>query len=92
MPKNGLAALSAAALLSGAVLVTPAAAMTLTPLLGVARPDTALFQPVANVCGINGCAPIHVKRVRKPPAGFVKRAAPLVFPIAGAQQTAPAKN
>jgi len=60
--------------------------------LGVAASNAALLRKVVNVCGINGCAPIHVRRIQKPPAGFVKRAAPLVFPIASAPQTKPAEK
>ncbi|MGH6672878.1 MAG: hypothetical protein ACRECV_13010 [Xanthobacteraceae bacterium] len=92
MPKTVLAALFGAAILSGATLATPAAAMTLAPLPAGPAANAALLDLVTNVCGINGCVPIHVRRVRKPPAGFVKRAAPLVFPIASTAQKLPAKK
>jgi hypothetical protein len=88
MQKALLAAVSAAALLSVG-LCTRASAMPIgTPAaLGVAASNAGLLEKVVNVCGINGCAPIHVKRIQKPPAGFVKRAAPLVFPLPSAPQT-----
>lgn len=83
------AAVAAATFVSGAALSTRASAMTLgaPSALGVAGGNGALLERVVNVCGINGCSPIHVKRVRKPPVGFVQRAAPLVFPLASAPQT-----
>jgi hypothetical protein len=31
-----------------------------------------------NVCGINGCGPVLVKRVQKPPPTFTAKAVPLV--------------
>jgi len=38
------------------------------------------------VCGRNGCGQIFTKRVVHPPAGFAKRAAPLVIPRPSALQ------
>jgi len=93
MQKALLAAVSAAALLSAGLGPHAFAMPFRTPsALGVVASNTALLEKVVNVCGISGCAPIHVKRVQKPPPGFVKRAAPLVFPIAGAAQTQPANK
>ena len=88
MKQAVLAAVAAAAFLSGAALATPASAMMLgrPSAFGVAGGNATLLERVVNVCGINGCSPIHVKRVRKPPAGFVRRAAPLVFPVANTRQ------
>jgi hypothetical protein len=87
-----LVALSGAALFSGAALGTPASAMTLGPLPSASGADAALLERVINVCGINGCAPIHVRRIQKPPANFVRRAAPLVFPVANPPPAQPANK
>jgi hypothetical protein len=86
-----LAAFGCAVILSGGALGTGAAAMTLPrpATLGIAPVSAPALQRVAVVCGMNGCARVQVVRVRRPPPGFVKRGAPLVFPAANASQIAP---
>jgi hypothetical protein len=70
-----------------------AEAMPIAPsALDAADAGPALLERVVNVCGVNGCAPIHVRRVQKPPPDFVRRAAPLVFPIASAPRSPPANK
>jgi hypothetical protein len=89
MSKILLSALTAA-VLSSALLGLRAAAMPLAaPALGIVNARAAFLQRVTNVCGMNGCAPVHVLRVRRPPPGFVTRAAPLVFPATNPPQSAP---
>lgn len=92
MRKNVVAALSVAAVLSGATFATSAVAMPLAPQPFLRAANSSLLERVTNICGINGCAPIHVKRMRKPPPDFVKRAAPLVFPIASAAPKQPVQK
>lgn len=93
MAKALRAALAGAAILSAATLGTRAVAMPLAPpAFRAASARAPLIEPVANVCGISGCAPVWTKRVRKPPPGFVTRAAPLVFPVASAPQNPPANK
>jgi hypothetical protein len=58
------------------------------PLLGAIGGGAPLLERVANICGMNGCAPVWTKRVRKPPANFVKRAVPLTVVPASQQQNA----
>jgi hypothetical protein len=91
MSKTLLAALAAAAIFSGATLVTRAAAMTLAApsAFGAASAPSALVERVAVVCGMNGCARVQVVRVRRPPPGFVRRGAPLVFPASSGPLVAP---
>jgi hypothetical protein len=89
MAKAFAAALASAAILSAVTLSTRAVAMPLAPpALGAANAPTPFVERVANICGINGCAPVWTKRVRKPPPDFVKRAVPLVVVPASQQQNA----
>lgn len=91
MQKPLLAAFAAATILSAATFATSAAAMPLAPAsLGIGSADARLLKPVANICGINGCAPVWTKRVQKPPPSFVRRAVPMtVVPVSQHQNTAP---
>jgi hypothetical protein len=65
MRKTLLAALAAAALLSGGVLGNRAEAMTLAApsALGVAVADTGLVQKAALVCGYRGCVRVWPRRL-----------------------------
>lgn len=78
-----IAPLAVIAALSTGVWCGGAQAMPLMPLTALSvfgAPSTAapLLERVTNVCGISGCAPVWTKRIQKPPAGFVQRAAPMV--------------
>lgn len=88
------AALAVTAMLIGAMPRNDARAMPLsTPLaLGAADGSASMRTRVAIVCGMNGCAPIHVLRVRRPPRSFVTNAAPLVFPSPNALPQPAAAN
>lgn len=89
MAKALSAALASAAILSALTLGARAVAMPLTPpALGAANAPAPLVELVANICGINGCAPVWTKRVRKPPPNFVKRAVPLAVVPASQHQNA----
>lgn len=57
--------------------------------LGAVGAKAPPIERVANVCGINGCAPIWTKRVQKPPPGFLKRAVPIVVQANPHQNAAP---
>ena len=94
MSKTLLAAIAAVTFLSSAMLASPAAAMPLAApaSFGAANAPAPGVKRVTNVCGLSGCAPVWTKRVRKPPVGFVRRAAPLVFPMATATQNLPASK
>jgi len=87
MPRSLSIAFVAVAMLIGAAPWNAARAMP----LGAVRADTAITR-VAVVCGLSGCAPVLTKRVHKPPANFVTRAAPLVFPTPNAPPTPVAAN
>jgi hypothetical protein len=82
MRKPLLAAFAAATILSAAPFSTSAVAMPLMApsTLGAARADAALMR-VAVLCGSSGCAPVHVSKIKRPPPGFITKAAPLVFPM-----------
>jgi hypothetical protein len=90
VPKALLAALAAAAMLAGATPFSDASAIMLVApsLPGAGTVPTR----IAVICGMGGCAPIHVSRVHHPPRGFVKKAAPLVFPRPSSPPSAPANN
>lgn len=89
MAKALRAVLASAAILSAISLGTGAVAMPLAP-LSLTNAPTPLVERVANICGINGCAPVWTKRIRKPPPNFVKRAVPLtVVPASQQQNSAP---
>jgi hypothetical protein len=94
MLKTLLAALAAATILSGATLGTRAVAMPLAApsTLGAADASSTMPTRVAIICGMNGCAPVHVARVRRPPPSFVTGAAPLVFPSPNSPQNSAAKK
>jgi hypothetical protein len=86
-------AIAVAAMLTGAMPWSAARAMPLAaPATLSAAPLDAVVTPVAMICGLNGCAPVRVTRIRRPPPGFVTRAAPLVFPAPNAPQPAVAAN
>lgn len=91
MRKIMLAMLAAAVVLSGGVFGSQATAMTaaLPPLRGAAKAEALPIRRVRNVCGINGCAPVLVKRIQKPPRKFTAKAVPLVVPNAPASAAAP---
>lgn len=89
MSKTLLAALTAATVLSGATLGTRVAAMPFAA-PSASGADMGMTR-VAIICGMNGCAPVHVVRVRRPPRSFVTGAAPLVFPSPNSPQR-PATN
>ncbi|HTV37601.1 MAG TPA: hypothetical protein VMF12_14300 [Xanthobacteraceae bacterium] len=95
MQKPLLAAVAAATILLAATFATSFAtssvAMPLAPVpLGAGSADGGLLKPVANICGMNGCAPVWTKRIQKPPANFVKRAVPMtVVPASEHQNSAP---
>jgi hypothetical protein len=85
-----LAAVAAAAMLAGATPLSDASAMMLVaPSLPGAETVPQPTQ-VAVICGAGGCARVQVSRVHHPPRGFVKRAAPLVFPRPSSSTGAPA--
>jgi hypothetical protein len=91
MSKALLAAFAAATISSAITLGARAVAMPLAPpALGAADAPAPLVERVVNICGINGCAPVWTKRVRKPPPNFVKHAVPLaVVPASQRQNAAP---
>jgi hypothetical protein len=82
------AAVAAAALTAGAAVATPAAAMPADMPAGSA----AVLTPVAIVCGVGGCAPVHVVRVHRPPHGFATQAVPLTAAPGSSAQIAPARK
>jgi hypothetical protein len=86
MSKSLLAALAATAIFLGAPLAARAASTTLAApsMLRAAGAPAHLVLPIAILCGMNGCAPVHVARVRRPPRNFTSLAAPLVVPTANA--------
>jgi hypothetical protein len=83
------AVLTSTAILSAFTLVPRAVAIPLAPpALDAGNAPAPLVERVANVCGFNGCAPVQIKRVRKPPPDFVKRAVPLAVAPAGQRRNA----
>jgi hypothetical protein len=89
MQKPLMAAFAAATILSAAALATSAAAMPLAPApLGAPSADARLLERIVNVCGVGGCSPVWTKRIRKPPADFVKRAVPITVVPANQHQNA----
>ncbi len=64
MRKTLLTAFAAAALLSSAMLASPAGAITLAApsAIGVAATNTGLVQKTAVVCGYRGCVRVHPRR------------------------------
>ena len=75
------AACFAAVALADAAFGTQARAMPAAPpaLRGLAKAEALPIQQVRNVCGMNGCAPVFVKRFQVPPHNITKTtAAPLV--------------
>jgi hypothetical protein len=90
MQKTLLAAFAAGAVLSGVALGAPALAMPLAApsATGFAGVDSALLERVANVCGVNGCAPVWTKRVQKPPPSFTKMAVPITVTVNQQHQNA----
>ncbi len=93
MSKALIAAVAAAAMLAGATPLSDASAMMLVapPAFGIAGASSRLLH-VTVICGRGGCAPVRVSRVYHPPRGFVKKAAPLVFPRPSPPPSAPANN
>lgn len=93
MQKTLLAAFAAGAVLSGATLCAQAVAMPLAApaALGVARTGSPLLERVTNVCGINGCARVLIKRFYKPPPSFTKKAVPIAVTVNQHQNAAPLK-
>jgi hypothetical protein len=91
MAKALSTALASAAILSAVTLGMPAVAMPVVPpAVEAANAPAPRVERVANICGINGCAPVWTKRIRKPPANFVKRAVPLaVVPASRLHNAAP---
>jgi len=90
MTKALRTALASAAILSAVMPGTSAVAMPLAPpALGAAHAPAPLVRRIANICGINGCAPVWTKRVQKPPANFARVAVPLVVAPNPHQNTAP---
>lgn len=89
MQKRLPGAFAAAIILSVAMSSISAMAMPLAApsTLGAVRAD-ATITPVAVICGTNGCGPVRVSRIKRPPKGFITKAAPLVFPMPNAPQTA----
>ncbi len=89
MAKALRAVLASAAILSTISLGTGAVALPLAP-PPLTNAPAPLVERVANICGINGCAPVWTKRIHKPPANFVKRAVPLaVVPASEHPNSAP---
>ena len=68
----------AAAALTGAAFGTQAQAMTAAApaLRGLATARALPIEKVRNVCGMNGCAPVFVKRFQVPPQSIAKTTAP----------------
>lgn len=93
MQKTLLAAFAAAAVLAGATPGTRAVAMMVAPppLPALASAPAASLERVTNVCGINGCAPVQIKRMHKPPPNFTKMAVPLMINVNQHQNAAPPK-
>jgi hypothetical protein len=87
-----VAAVAAAAMLAGAMPLSDASAMMLVapslPGAGTVPQPTR----IAVICGVGGCARVQVSRVHHPPRGFVKRAAPLIFPPASSPNSSPANK
>jgi hypothetical protein len=77
--------LSAGAWCGRAQAMPPAA----PSVLGVPNAAAPLLEQVANICGLSGCSPVWTKRIQKPPAGFAKRAAPIVVQAHQTQNAAP---
>lgn len=73
------------AMLVGAAPWSAAQAMP----FGAVHVETAITR-VANICGLNGCAPVWTKRVHKPPPNFVKMAVPMTV-VQPKQNAAPLK-
>jgi hypothetical protein len=74
MPKTVLAALAAVTILSGAMLVGPAAAMP-SAAVSSAPARTALVHEATMVCGGGGCVPVQTKQVQRKkfhPLGYTK--------------------
>ena len=70
------AAFFAAVACAGAGFGAQAQAMSATALRGVATAHAPPIQPVRNICGMNGCAPVFVKRYTVPPRNISKTTAP----------------
>jgi hypothetical protein len=84
-----LAALAAAAVLSGGVFGSQATAMNAAlPSLRGAAKATFPIQRIRNICGLNGCAAVQTKRIQKPLRKFTTTATPVV--VTGALTPAPA--
>jgi hypothetical protein len=60
-----------ATILCGGLSAGDAKAGTVTPPLFVSGADVPLVQPVANVCGANGCVRVQTQRVQHQKPGSV---------------------